>query len=123
MAITNAGLSVGSVTTASSDTVPAGDVISQTPGAGTEVVEGSSVDLMVSTGSALISVPNVIGQSYSAAITTITNAGLTVGNVTTVWTRRSCGVVRSQTPLAGANVSTGTRVDLIVTRTRFCNPL
>jgi len=122
-AITNAGLSVGTVTTASSTTVPAGDVISQTPGAGIEVTEGSSVDLVVSTGSALITVPNVVGLSYNTAIANITNAGLTVGNVSTVRTRRSCGRVNSQTPSGGTNVQSGTQVDLVVTRTRFCNPL
>lgn len=122
-AISSAGLSVGSVTTASSTTVPAGDVISQTPGAGAEVTEGSSVDLVVSTGSALITVPNVVGLSYNTAITNITNAGLTVGNVSTVRTRRSCGRVNSQTPSGGTSVQSGTQVDLVVTRTRFCNPL
>ena len=122
-AITSAGLSVGTVTTASSTSVPAGDVISQTPGSGTEVTEGSSVDLVVSTGSALVIVPNVVGLSYNTAIANITNAGLTVGNVSTVRTRRSCGRVTSQSPSGGTSVQSGTQVDLVVTRTRFCNPL
>jgi len=122
-AIINAGLSVGSVTNVSSSSVPAGDVISQTPSAGTEVTAGSSVDLVVSSGSDLVDVPNVVGSTYSAAINTINNAGLTVGNVSTVRTRRSCGWIRSQSPAAGASVSTGAQIDLVVTRTRFCNPL
>ena len=49
-AITGAGLTVGSVTTQSSTTVTAGDVISETPGAGTSVPVGSSVSLLVSSG-------------------------------------------------------------------------
>src|SRR6185436_8191935 len=49
-AITNAGLVVGTVTTASSATVPSGSVISQTPVAGTSVSTGSAVNLVVSTG-------------------------------------------------------------------------
>ena len=48
--ITAAYLLVGTITTAYSDTVPAGDVISQNPATGTSVAEGSSVDLLVSLG-------------------------------------------------------------------------
>jgi serine/threonine-protein kinase len=51
-AITAAGLVVGNTTTASSDSVPSGSVISQSPSAGTEVDDGSAVDLVVSTGPA-----------------------------------------------------------------------
>jgi len=49
-AITSAGLVVGKVTENYSDTVPAGKVISQLPSAGTEVVKGSAVDLVISKG-------------------------------------------------------------------------
>lgn len=122
-AITNAGLTVGTVTTASSNTVAAGSVISQTPAGGTEVTTGSSVDLVVSSGPALVTVPSVVGLTYSTATANINAAGLTVGSVSTVLTRRSCGVVRSQTPSGGTNVQAGSAVDLVVTRTRFCNPL
>jgi hypothetical protein len=52
-AIAAAGLSLGAVTTAASASVPAGQVISQTPGAGANVVIGSAVALVVSTGPAL----------------------------------------------------------------------
>jgi hypothetical protein len=51
-AIVAAGLNVGAVTTANSETVPAGDVISQDPVAGTAVPSGSAVDLVVSSGTA-----------------------------------------------------------------------
>ncbi|MGD8569399.1 MAG: PASTA domain-containing protein [Gammaproteobacteria bacterium] len=122
-AIVAAGLVVGTVTTANSNTVPAGNVISQSPGAGTTVVEGSAVDLVVSLGPALITVPDVVGDTYTTAVNAITGAGLTVGNVSTVRTRRSCGIVRSQSPLGGSLVAPGSAVDLVVTRTRFCNPL
>jgi len=114
---------VGSVSTSSSNTVAAGDVISQNPGAGTQVSEGSSVDLVVSSGPDLVTVPNVVGLSYSTATNAINAAGLSVGSVSTVLTRRSCGVVRSQTPAGGTDVAAGSSIDLVVTRTRFCNPL
>lgn len=51
-AIADAGLTAGAVITTASDTVPVGHVISQDPAAGTSVAQGSSVDLVVSTGPA-----------------------------------------------------------------------
>ena len=48
--MTTANLTMGTVTTATSASVPAGDVISQDPLAGTDVAAGSAVDLVVSIG-------------------------------------------------------------------------
>ena len=48
--ITNAGLVIGTVTTASSATVASGNVISTTPAGGASVAPGSAVNLVVSTG-------------------------------------------------------------------------
>ncbi len=49
-AITNASLTVGTVTRQSSTTVPAGQVISQSPPAGTSAVTASAVNLVVASG-------------------------------------------------------------------------
>ena len=51
-ALTNAGLMVGTVTTANSNIVPAGKVISQNPPAGTSVAPGAVVALVMSLGPA-----------------------------------------------------------------------
>lgn len=48
--ITSAGLTVGAINQANSDTVPAGNVVSQNPAAGTQVAAGSPVDIVVSLG-------------------------------------------------------------------------
>src|SRR6185437_10416766 len=56
-AITAAGLSLGAVTMAASASVPAGQVISQTPGAGANVVSGSAVALVVSSGTGTRTTP------------------------------------------------------------------
>jgi beta-lactam-binding protein with PASTA domain len=55
--ITGAGLVVGTVSTNYSPTVPSGDVISQNPTGGTQVSSGSSVDIVVSLGSAPVAGP------------------------------------------------------------------
>ena len=66
-AITGAGLTLGTVTTASSTTVPSGTVISQNPAAGTQVAAGSAVALVVSSGPPQVATPNVVGQTQAAA--------------------------------------------------------
>jgi len=59
-AITSGGLAVGTIGHTFSLTVPAGSVISQDPNAGTSVVPGSGVDLLVSLGQPPVAVPNVV---------------------------------------------------------------
>ncbi|HVD94174.1 MAG TPA: PASTA domain-containing protein, partial [Vicinamibacterales bacterium] len=114
-AITNAGLTLGAVTTASSATVPAGSVISQSPIAGTLVATGSAISLVVSSGPSVVVVPNVVNSTQAAATTAITAAGLTVGAVTTASsTTVPSGSVISQSPIAGAQVAPGSTVALVV---------
>jgi hypothetical protein len=60
-AIVAAGLIVGPVSTGASSTVQVGDVISQTPLAGTSVAPGLQVNLVVSAGSAPVEVGNPSG--------------------------------------------------------------
>ncbi len=111
-AITTAGLALGTVTTQSNPTVPAGTVISQNPTAGTNVVAGSAVNLVVSSGAL---VPNVVGQTQAAATTAITTAGLALGTVTTQSNATvAAGTVISQNPTAGTNVVAGSAVNLVV---------
>ena len=88
-AITGADLIVGTISNASSATVPAGSVISQDPIAGTQVASGSAVNLVVSTGPPPVSVPNVVNLTQAAATSAITGANLIVGTVTTRRVRRS----------------------------------
>ncbi len=114
-AITGAGLVVGTVTTASSGTVPSGDVISEAPIAGTSVTSGSAVNLVVSTGPPPVLVPNVVGATQAAATTAITGVGLTVGTVTTASsTTVPSGDVISEAPVAGTSVASGSAVTLVV---------
>ncbi len=114
-AITSATLTLGTVTTASSSTVPSGTVISQTPSAGTSVVAGSAVALVVSSGPPQVVTPNVVGLTQAAAATAITGAGLAVGTVTTTSSATvPSGTVISQTPVAGTLVVAGSAVALVV---------
>ncbi|MFK7849920.1 MAG: PASTA domain-containing protein, partial [Akkermansiaceae bacterium] len=113
--IAGANLAIGTGTGAYSDTVPAGNVISQNPGGGSSIVVGSSVNLVVSLGAQLITVPNVTGLAQASAESTLTGAGLTVGAITTSYNDTvPAGSVISQGPAAGSNVAVGTAITLVV---------
>jgi 6-phosphogluconolactonase (cycloisomerase 2 family) len=114
-AITAAGLTVGTVTMASSASVASGSVISETPAAATSVATGSAVSLTVSTGPALVAVPNVVGMTQAAASTAITAAGLKVGTVTMASSITvPSGSVISTLPVAATKVAPGSSVNLTV---------
>jgi hypothetical protein len=116
-AITAAGLTVGTVTTQSSSTVPSGSVISQSPAGGTSVAAGSSVSLVVSSGTAAATVPNVVNFSRAAAASAISSARLTVGTVTTATSFTVvAGNVVSESPSAGTSVAAGSAVNLVIAR-------
>ena len=65
-AILAAKLTVGTVSTAPSATVPKDSVISQDPLAGASVAEGTSVNLVVSLGPGMVTVPSVVGMTKAA---------------------------------------------------------
>ena len=71
------GLKVKVVET-SSDSVASGRVIYTSPSEGSTVSKGDTVTLYVSTGPSSVSVPNVIGLSYSRAKSTLESAGFKV---------------------------------------------
>lgn len=67
-AITDLGLLVGAVTPQASASVQAGSVIAQTPLAGVVVTAGAAVALVVSSGPALVAVPNVVRLTQAASV-------------------------------------------------------
>src|SRR5205814_8625985 len=100
------GLTLGTVTMQSSSTVASGNVISESPAAGTSVAKGSAVNLVVSSGAPApgqVAVPNVVGETEAAATSAITGAGLTAGTVTQQSsTTVASGRVIREIPAAGA---------------------
>jgi len=112
--ITAAGLTFA-VTSANSSTVAAGRVISQSPSGGVSVPSGSAVSIVVSTGPALVTVPNVVGQTQAIAQGSITAAGLVNAPVSTAnHAAIPAGSVISQNPTGGIEVVPGTSVSLVV---------
>jgi hypothetical protein len=113
--ITGAGLALGAVTMQSSSSVASGDVISENPTAGASVAKGSAVALVVSSGPAMVAVPNVVGNAQAAATAAITGAGLTLGTVSKQSSNTvPSGNVISESPAAGTSVASGSAVALVV---------
>jgi eukaryotic-like serine/threonine-protein kinase len=112
--LTQAGLKVGSQTTACSGQ-PNGLVSAQNPGAGASEPPGTPVNLVVSSGSC-ISVPGVVGQSQGAATSAITGAGLVANTTFDTGCPNGAqpGNVDSQSPGASAQVNRGTTVNISV---------
>ncbi|MBW7865365.1 MAG: PASTA domain-containing protein [Candidatus Hydrogenedentes bacterium] len=114
-AITGAGLTLGTVTQQNSYTIPLGSVVSQNPAAGVYVPEGTLVNIVISLGPPIFTVPNVLGQTQAAATTAITGAGLTLGGVTQQYSLTvPLGRIISQTPTGGTVVAEGSAVDIVV---------
>jgi serine/threonine-protein kinase len=109
-----AGLTVGSQSTACSSQ-PNGVVSAQNPASGASVPPNTSVNLVVSSGNC-VSVPGVVGQSQSAATSAITGAGLVANTTfdTTCAGGAQPGNVDSQSPGSGAQVNSGSTVNISV---------
>ena len=71
--------------------------------------------MVVSSGAGQVPVPNVLGETQAAATTSITNAGLVLGTVTTQSSSTvPSGSVISESPAAGTQVNAGSAVNLVV---------
>ncbi len=114
-AITAASLAIGSTSQQSSTTVTSGNVISQSPVAGTQVAAGSAVSVVVSSGPPQVAVPNVVGLGQAAVSGVLTTAGLVLGSVTQQSsTMVMAGNVISETPIATTLVNVGSAVSVVV---------
>ncbi|MBN1930451.1 MAG: PASTA domain-containing protein, partial [Desulfobacterales bacterium] len=125
--ITAAGLIVGTVTTANSATVPAGNVISQNPVEGTAVILGTAVDLVVSLGPVVTDdlIPPILtisanpspvnkGENITITIVAVDNVGvvlleLNVDGIPVPLDANGIGIFSSNTP--GSFLATATAQD------------
>ncbi len=114
-ALSDAGLSAGTRSQASDATIVAGNVISSMPVAATEVARGSAVAYVVSTGPALVAVPDIIDLPEADALQALSDAGLSAGtrsqasDATIV-----AGNVISSMPVAATEVARGSAVAYVV---------
>ncbi len=114
-ALTAVGLAVGSVTSQVSTAQAAGNVIAQTPSAGSSVRTGATVDLTIAKASNEVAVPKVVGESETQASAALGGAGFTPSLVQVTTNEASkVGVVLKQSPSAGHKARKGSTVTLTV---------
>jgi serine/threonine protein kinase/beta-lactam-binding protein with PASTA domain len=99
-------------TSAHSDTVEAGDVVSQAPRSG-RLLPGRTVRLVVSLGPVLVDVPRVVGRSTGDAQAALEAAGFAV-DVTHVQYYIGLGVVVQQSPGSAERAPRGSTVTLSI---------
>lgn len=112
--VNEANLSVGTITERISST-RSGLVIGQTPESYARAPVGTKVDLIVSKINTT-KVPNLIGIELENAFKLIENSSLIVGDITEMESVSTPKTVISQSITAGATVSTGSKIDLIIAK-------
>ena len=110
--IEGSGLIVGEIVEMPSDQ-PNGTILEQNPTSGTQVVQGSPVDLVVA-GTAMPIVPDVESLKQQEAVNALIAAGLTEGKVKKVNSPEPAGEVLAQFPKAGTTVEPGSAVNLTI---------
>ncbi len=111
--LTAAGLNVGKVLYAYSDSVAKGQVISLVP-VSAEVVKGGAVDLTVSKGTDKVIMPKVVGETISASKFALEQLGLKVIVDTNQLTSRwGIAKVKSASAAAGATLRIGDSVTIV----------
>ncbi|MGC5042225.1 MULTISPECIES: Stk1 family PASTA domain-containing Ser/Thr kinase [Streptomyces] len=115
--LADAGLKVGGVDKAYSDTADRGTVTKTDPGTGERVRGNGSVDLTVSLGPRKVTVPRVEGMALDKAKARLRDAGLEPGMVTRAFSDSVAkGEVVSTDPSAGTERRGGSAVALVVSK-------
>lgn len=96
--------------------VPAGQVVSQNPTAGSKVKEQRLVTIYVSKGGEEIEMPELTGLSKSDAEAQLKKMGLKLGSVYEKYSNEEAGTVIKQDPKAGTKISRGQTVDITVSK-------
>ena len=113
----DSGMSIGNVSGDYSDSVAEGNIISQSPEAGSLVVKGTAIDLVISRGPRRIAVPDLTGRSYDEAEALLRDNGLEVGKVTKEYSSSADkDVVIGQGTGAGTEVTPGTKINLVISQ-------
>ncbi|GGX39987.1 serine/threonine protein kinase [Streptomyces chartreusis] len=113
----DAGLDVGKVERAYSDTVKRGTVISTDPGTGARIRHNDSVKLVISQGPETVKVPDIEGYPLAKARTELKESGLQPGMVKREFNDDvTRGYVLSADPGTGTEVRSGSAIKLIVSK-------
>lgn len=99
--------------------VPAGQVISQSPGAGESVKEQRPVHLVVSKGVGDITMPDLTGLTLDQAKSRLKGLGLVIGKISNESDdSKEDGVILMQSPPGDSKVNKGATVDIVINRVK-----
>ncbi|MGN1383535.1 MAG: Stk1 family PASTA domain-containing Ser/Thr kinase [Eubacterium sp.] len=112
------GLKIKKGTSIASDSIDKGKVAAQDPSSGEKVKKGSTVTVRLSKGNSNGEVPDLVGQTYDSSTKDIIEAaGFNLGDVTYAYSDSyDKGEIMSQTPSGGSKASSGTDIDLVVSK-------
>jgi serine/threonine-protein kinase len=119
--LSEAGFKVDKIIRVTDKLKPAGSIIAQNPAAPQQVAANCMVSLLVSSGGssggAFVSVPDLKGQGVDVVAQVLEQIGLTVGSKTeTPSAEVPAGTVLRTDPKNGANVPSGTLINLTIAR-------
>lgn len=115
--LADAGLEVGDVEHAYSDTVERGTIISTDPKPGSRIRQNDSVTITVSDGPRTVKVPNLAGYRLDKAREVLKDEGLEPGMVTRAFSEDVArGVVIGTEPVAGTERKAGSAIALTVSK-------
>ena len=118
-----AGLQVGKVIRRQSDDIKKGHVIGTKPAAGNSVDQGKAIILIVSSGTSMVKVPDVVGDNYDKAAEKLENQGFDVVREDQYSNKMAKGNIISQSIAAGVEVKpTQTTITLVVSRGKQIKP-
>jgi serine/threonine-protein kinase len=102
-----------------SETVTAGSVISTDPTAGARILEGGTVEVVVSKGPERYAVPTLHGERFADVEAMLAAENLALGQVRRVWNEQvGKGLVIAASPGAGTELRRGSTVDVTVSKGR-----
>src|SRR3954452_7179023 len=105
------GLKLGKTAQKTDDSKPAGTVLAQTPAPKKEVAKGSTVDILIATGSGNVKVPSIVGLDPAAADHALRAKNLTLGSSSPPNADPKAKIA-SQVPAVGEVVKAGAAINI-----------
>ena len=114
--LNDSGFSVDATKRKYSTAVKEGYIISQSYKEGEELKKGFTIEIVISSGSKLITVPNVIHDDFVNGKIEIENLNLILGEVTYEYSDLPKGTIIDQEPIAGKEFMVNSKVNLVVSQ-------